>query len=266
MIPAIAAVIVTAVLLVRAGDPDLEAIIWSYRQMVRYGYSESDLSAGALRGMLQSITDDYAHLEMPAGSVALPTAMINLKRYPGVFYVRVTGFSSKTGAEFENVIRELEPKDCLIIDVRGCPGGDVGSSIRIAQCICPAGKPFIRIVTLEKEERTYAGSGLCQVGRVYVFIDGLTASSAELLTASLKYGAGAVILGSPSFGKDSVQSKFLLPNGTIIDVTSGYFTYPDGTRVGPIKPETQVDWTMNSDRLEDFVKALANPWPVSVTP
>lgn len=74
---------------------------------------------------------------------------------------------------------------------------------------------------------------------IVVLIDGGSASASELVAMVLKERGRAVVLGSPSLGKGSVQKVIRMPDGGVLRVTSAYYTGPGGKPlgIGGVRPD-----------------------------
>lgn len=75
-----------------------------------------------------------------------------------------------------------------------------------------------------------------------VLVDGGTMSAAELLAGALQDRGRAVVVGSRTFGKGSVQMPSALPDGSVAELTVGHYSLPDGRGVDGrgIDPDVQV--------------------------
>lgn len=245
------------VVLARQVDYDLRAVVASYKLLKQYGYSRDALAAGAVRGMLSSIGDSYAKLDLPQTSEnadhSIPSKVV-CRPFSLGLYVAVPHIVPATVTDVQKAVSDLRDGDVLVIDLQGNPGGDLAAAIRIAQSLCPSDTPIIRVITLTGDERVYRGTGEVKAQGLCVLIDDTTGSAAELLAAALKYGAHARIIGKASHGKNSIQARLVLPNGWMLDVTSGAFTYPDGSSIGRIRPDVAVPYRVTVDSLDEIIK------------
>nr|PZN35289.1 MAG: hypothetical protein DIU67_03695 [Actinomycetota bacterium] len=100
------------------------------------------------------------------------------------------------------------------------------------------------------------GGGLATEGRVIVLVNGGTASAAEILAAALRDRRDAVVLGTPTFGKDAVQIAFDLRNGGRLHVAVARWLSPGGASVGNGGLQPDVEMELPQDMtLDDLIQA-----------
>ncbi len=124
-------------------------------------------------------------------------------------YVRMSRFSEESARDLLDMIRDLEDEgaDNLIFDLRGNSGGLFNPSIDVSDIFLPAATEVVSTRGQAVGERTYYTSrGVLFRGNTVVLIDGGSASSSEIVAGALQDHEAAVIIGSRSFGKGSVQS------------------------------------------------------------
>ena len=87
---------------------------------------------------------------------------------------------------------------------------------------------------------------------VVVLVDGGTASAAEVVAAALQDRNRAVVVGSRTYGKGSVQEPMVLPNGSAIEITIGRYLTPAGRVIDGrgIEPDVLVDATSTPEVAE----------------
>ncbi len=166
--------------------------------------------------------------EIPIETVYADQKEINGKT---IGILEITSFSENTAEDFEKELKNLEESniDGLIIDVRGNPGGYLQSVEEIAELIIPNSKPFIQIEDREgnkqqsvsslKKKKPYPIVGLIDEG---------SASASEILAAALKENGGYDLVGTPSFGKGTVQQTVNLGDGSQLKLTMFKWLTPDG--------------------------------------
>jgi carboxyl-terminal processing protease len=131
----------------------------------------------------------------------------------------------------------------IILDLRGCSGGNLQAAVEIASGWLPE-----RATVIEQSGRDPArsrswsadGPRLPDVP-VVVLIDGGTASAAEVLAQALRRVRGSPLIGTPSRGKWSVQQLFLLPRGDALLLTVAQLRPPGGAVLdAPLQPDIVV--------------------------
>jgi carboxyl-terminal processing protease len=185
--------------------------------------------------------------ELKPAEVTLPTVDKVFQLKPGVGYLHVSGFDSKTAGEVAQAIEKLEgapdpaaagrkdsgqpqPMSGLLLDLRDNHGGLVDAAIGVASLFLP---PDSRVLTVRgrvQEAKTYATFAVKKRydGPLVVLVNGDTASAAEVLAAALEEHDRAVIAGEPTYGKGVVESVMPLSDGTGLALTSGQYLTPSG--------------------------------------
>jgi carboxyl-terminal processing protease len=164
----------------------------------------------------------------------------------GIGYVRISNFQSNTGQELSKALRELAGKEGLkglILDLRNNPGGLLPQAVKVADEFLDSGV----IVSIkgrdQQEEKTYAQSGdLMRGNPIVALINGGSASASEIVAGALQDNGRALILGTTSFGKGSVQTLFPLSDGSGLRLTTALHYTPSGISIQAkgITPDIEV--------------------------
>jgi carboxyl-terminal processing protease len=163
------------------------------------------------------------------GVVQMPTVSSQLLA-ANVGYLRIASFTERSGGEVERALEELLRLRVrgLVLDLRGNQGGALEQVIQIAARLVPAGK---LVVTLEKrgETVTHQGKGR-MLGEIptAVIVDRQTASGAELLARALRENELAVVVGTPTFGKNTVEKVEEIGEELAIKYTVARWRSPRG--------------------------------------
>jgi len=143
-------------------------------------------------------------------------------------YVKIDGFSEQSGHDVQQAIRGLSHKGVqgLILDLRGNRGGLFNESIRVAELFLNAGQPIVSTVARAKNQSaefktTHAGS-LLKVP-IVVLVDGGSASASEIVAGALQDLKRALIVGSKTYGKGSVQTIIPLSDGSALRLTTAKY-------------------------------------------
>ena len=167
-----------------------------------------------------------------------------------VGYVRLTTFSNTTTSGMEKSVDEIKKElgdkfQGLILDLRNNPGGLLNQSISVTDAFLNQGE----IVSTQGRKsddtsRVFAKKGDIIKGKpLIVLINSGSASASEIVAGALKDHARAIIVGTRSFGKGSVQSIIPLPgNGAMRLTTARYYT-PSGVSIQAkgIEPDIKVE-------------------------
>jgi carboxyl-terminal processing protease len=132
--------------------------------------------------------------------------------------LKLTRFSEAGAAAVQALLTELKPAR-VIVDLRGNPGGGLEPALSIAAAL--SGPGAVAQVTLrDGEEALEAAGARLFEGPLEVWVDGGTASAAELLALALE-GRGAVLKGSKTFGRCLAFALEELPDGRSLFFTFG---------------------------------------------
>ncbi len=202
----------------------------------------------------------------PPFDVTLTRAVIKIKTVRShpegdVGYIRITQFSENTDADLRSNVAKLKKeigKKLIgyVIDLRNNPGGLLDQAIAVSDDFLNRGEIVsTRSRHPEDDQRFFAHPGDIADGLpIVVLINDGTASAAEIVSGALKDNHRAIIMGTRSFGKGSVQTLMPLPdnNGEIRLTTALYYT-PSGASIQAvgIKPNIRV--------LESQVTPIAIP-------
>jgi carboxyl-terminal processing protease len=128
---------------------------------------------------------------------------------PGIGYIRLSRFSESSAEEVLVAVNELAAlgAEKMILDLRGNSGGLMLPSIDVADIFLPAGAVVVTTRGQAVGEFTYrTRRGVLFGGELVLLVDGGSASSSEILAGALQDQNAAVLIGSRTFGKGSVQS------------------------------------------------------------
>lgn len=153
------------------------------------------------------------------------------------FYVRLSQFQNGTGTELAQKIRlQLEKNPFLkgvILDLRNNPGGLIQSAVEVADTFLDGGRVVFTRGRLPSSNTTYnaAHGDITQGLPLVVLINEGSASASEIVAGALQDHARAVIVGTRSFGKGSVQSVIPVGSGNAIKLTTARYYTPNGRSI-----------------------------------
>jgi carboxyl-terminal processing protease len=154
---------------------------------------------------------------------------------PGIGYIRIANFDSKTGRAFHSAIEKLGGANLqgLVLDLRNNPGGVAESALEAASLFLEPGQTILRIRGRSRQEETVAVPQGVVPYRfpVSVLINEKTASGAEIVAAALQDHGRAKVVGAPSFGKGLVQSVYPLADNTALALTVAFYFSPNGRNI-----------------------------------
>lgn len=191
-----------------------------------------------------------------------------------VGYIRITTFNENTDTGLEKAIKDIKEKGGnkligYVLDLRNNPGGLLDQAIAVSDAFLNEGEIVSTRGRHEEDtKRDNATSGdLIDSMPLVVLINGGSASASEIVSGALQDHRRAVLLGTQSFGKGSVQTVIPLPgNGAMRLTTARYYT-PSGRSIQAkgITPDITVEQskveTLASERIHeaDLPHALVNP-------
>ncbi|SEG78581.1 carboxyl-terminal processing protease [Actinacidiphila yanglinensis] len=118
----------------------------------------------------------------------------------------------------------------VLLDLRGNSGGLVTEAVATASAFLDGGL----VATYDvhgRQQALYAAPGGNTAVPLVVLVDGGTMSAAEMLSGALQDRGRAVVIGSRTFGKGSVQMPSTLADGSVAELTVGHYRLPDGRSV-----------------------------------
>jgi carboxyl-terminal processing protease len=172
---------------------------------------------------------------------------------PGVERLRISAFTSGVGRWVNQQVGEASREHLrgIVLDLRNNPGGLLTEAVETASAFLARG-PVVSYVQRGSAPDVLdaLGGGNTAIPLV-VLVNGGTASAAEIVAGALQDRGRAVIVGSQTFGKGSVQAPNQLSDGSDIELTIGHYLTPDGRSldgvgitpdvlIGPQVPQTAL--------------------------
>jgi carboxyl-terminal processing protease len=162
----------------------------------------------------------------------------------GIGYVTIGSFGPDTAGELKAALDGLTGRGMkgLILDLRACPGGLMSAAVDTAKLFLSKGT-IVTVRGRDGDVKSITAEGAAPAADVplVVLADGTTSSSAEIVAGSLKGNDRAVVVGSRTLGKGSIQTIVKLKDGGgAIRLTSAYYELPG---VGKIdRREGETSW------------------------
>jgi len=171
--------------------------------------------------------------EMERRHIVLPT--VTERRDHGIVFLTVTSFNQRTASSVAAKLTKAlsvpgdRPKG-LVLDMRGNPGGLLKQSIEVADLFLTQGQIVRTHGRHPDSEQRYEADGedMAHGLPLVVLVDGKSASAAEIIAAALQDHGRAVVIGTTSFGKGTVQTVIRLPNDGEITLTWSRLVAPSG--------------------------------------
>jgi carboxyl-terminal processing protease len=168
---------------------------------------------------------------------------------PAYGYLRIAQFQSQTGEETARAIRRLQagniPLKGLIVDLRDNPGGILQSSVEVVDSLLNNGMIVYTQGRVEDSRfEFHAKPGDVSNGSpIVVLINSGSASASEIVAGALQDHKRAIIMGTESFGKGSVQTVLPISEQKAIKLTTALYFTPNGRSIQAtgIHPDIVVD-------------------------
>jgi carboxyl-terminal processing protease len=168
----------------------------------------------------------------------------------GFGYVRISSFQTGTGEDVRKAVSELKKENKgalngMVLDLRNNPGGVLGAAVSVSDAFLRKGKVVYtegRAVDAELDFNATPGDILDSAPLV-VLVNGGSASASEIVAGALQDHKRAVLMGSQTFGKGSVQTIFPMSNNTAVKITTARYYTPSGRSIQAegIVPDIEVE-------------------------
>ncbi len=158
-------------------------------------------------------------------------------------YIRISQFQNETGSEINKEIVNLMAKNSklkgLILDLRNNPGGVLDASVQVASAFLDKDKlGYDKVVVFTKGrlassqiKEKASGKDLTKGLPMIVLVNSGSASAAEIVAGALQDHKRAVVLGTKTFGKASVQTVLPLKDQRGLKLTTALYYTPAGTSI-----------------------------------
>lgn len=202
----------------------------------------------------------------------------------GFGYVRISQFMEQTADDLKAALARLTKDSSLpelrglILDLRNNPGGLLAQAVRVSDMFLKEGVIVYTDGRVESQKQKFFAHarGTEPEYPIVVLVNGGSASASEIVAGALKDHGRALILGTQTFGKGSVQTITPLENGGALTLTTALYYTKSGNSIQArgVKPDIEVDVAAASDsvdvpatkrsplseiREEDLPGAISNP-------
>ena len=169
---------------------------------------------------------------------------------PGYAYVRVSQFQSNTADNLRRKLSDLKKKadgelKGLILDLRNNPGGVLNGAVSVSDMFITDGVIVSTKGRLEESQVKYTATpnDYIKDAPMVVLVNGGSASASEIVAGALQDHGRAVIMGTDTFGKGSVQTILPINNGAALKITTArYYTPKDRSiQATGIIPDVEVE-------------------------
>lgn len=177
---------------------------------------------------------------------------------PEIGYIRISTFQSKTAGDLGAALDELEEKGKLkglVIDLRNNPGGLLSQAIEVSDYFLDSGL-IVSTKGRIQEQDMEISARQNEKDRKYliiVLVNSGSASASEIVAGALQDNKRALILGSRTFGKGSVQTILPLSDGSGLRLTTAKYYTPSGRSIqlSGIEPDIEMEFIPPSDEEKE---------------
>jgi carboxyl-terminal processing protease len=168
---------------------------------------------------------------------------------PGYGYIRIAQFQANTGTEVRKAVEKLKKENKalkgFVMDLRNNPGGVLQSAVDVADAFIKDGLIVYTEGRLPNSKSQFraAPDDIAEGLPMVVLINGGSASASEIVAGALQDHKRAVIMGTESFGKGSVQTVMPLSETSAIKLTTARYFTPNGRSIQAhgIEPDIDVE-------------------------
>ncbi len=173
-------------------------------------------------------------------------------------YFRITSFNENTDRELKEALENLSKQvpgglKGAVLDIRNNPGGPLDQAIKVADLFLSENVIVSTKGRNPNDDKTWYAhpEGTYKGFPMIVLVNGGSASASEIVAGALQDQGRAVILGTQSFGKGSVQTLLTLKDGSGLKLTTAYYYTPSGRSIQEkgIEPDIKVDELSPDQRL-----------------
>jgi len=198
-------------------------------------------------------------------------------------YIRISQFGGDTSAAFKKAITDLQHDANghlrgLVLDLRDDPGGLLSAAVDVAGDLLDGGTVVSihgRLTSDEQSFKAPSNGDMLSGSPIVVLINGASASASEIVAGALQDRHRATVMGTPSFGKGSVQTIIPLKGHGAVRLTTALYYTPSGRSIQDdgIAPDVVVDAPKDQQisggvvlRESALRGAFANPGPLNHPP
>jgi len=175
----------------------------------------------------------------------------------GVTVIKISDFARGTARDVRSALAsQIGERAGVVLDLRGNTGGLLTEAIEVAGTFLSGGAvvEFHRPNTAPQVLKASAqGDG---VTPLVILVDAATASAAEIVAAALQDRSRAVIVGENTFGKAAVQDSKTLSDGSLIEMTVGFYVTPNGKKIDGVGVSPDIFVSSKDENITAESRAL----------
>ena len=218
--------------------------------------------------------NDPLNIEITRDVIQLTSVRTRDLGEPGFAYMRISSFQSGTAKSLRNKIekytREHGEITGFILDLRNNPGGILLGAVDVSDLFLSTGTIVQTHGRLDDSESSYSAStpDIINGASMVVLVNGGSASASEIVAGALQDHHRAIIIGTQTFGKGSVQTISPVGDGSALKITTARYYTPSGrsiqeTGISPdiVSEEIEIAKVNGHDGIReiDLARHLENP-------
>jgi len=174
----------------------------------------------------------------------------------GFGYVRISQFQSKTAENMVDAIEALDkesdgPLKGMVLDLRNNPGGVLNGAVAVSDAFLKKGLIVYTEGRVSDSKLRFNATpdDILNSAPLVILVNQGSASASEIVSGALQDHHRAIVVGTPTFGKGSVQTILPLSNGTAVKLTTARYYTPSGRSIQAegIIPDIELDEARVSD-------------------
>lgn len=231
--PAMRAGVQASDLIIRLDDTPVKGMTLNEAVKMMRGDPGSDITLtivreGVQKPLIVTITRDVIKVK----------SVKNRLLEKGYGYVRITNFQTATGEDVHKAVSKLKKENKgalngLVLDLRNNPGGVLGAAVSVSDAFLRKGKVVYTEGRAADAQLDFVATpdDVLDGAPLVVLVNGGSASASEIVAGALQDHKRAVIMGSRTFGKGSVQTIFPMSNDTAVKITTARYFTPSGRSI-----------------------------------
>ncbi len=177
---------------------------------------------------------------------------------PGYAYIRLAQFQERSDRDLQRALEKLTAEKTgikgLVLDLRNNPGGLLTQAVRVSDLFLETGMIVYTEGRIEAQRQKYFAQkdGTWMDFPIVVLVNGGSASASEIVAGALQDHKRAVVLGTKTFGKGSVQTILPLDDSSALRLTTARYFTPNGRSIQAtgIVPDIVLDNTPADAKAE----------------
>jgi len=154
----------------------------------------------------------------------------------GIAYIRIASFQERTGKDLLKAIEQFQKNgiSALVLDLRNDPGGLLNQAVQVSDLFLDKGQLIVYTEgRIKNQDLRFSAEHGAQVPKVpmVVLVNGGSASASEIVAGAMQDWKRALVLGTKTFGKGSVQTVIPLSDGSGLRLTTAKYYTPKGRSI-----------------------------------